>query len=384
MNMKTLVKFNDLSLPNKWGQLAPLIMGVVEQGKYILGPNVEAFEHAFCQYEFNGQIPGVIGVASGTDALKIAFDALVEMKGWDKEGHIDIVSVANSAPATLTPFLRENIPVKFCDVDHSGLIDMISLRRLLMQYHQAEDHKIVIIPVDLYGQLVDIAHIKSLAEECLSPDQYIIIQDSAQSVGVRNRKLFADAACFSFYPTKNLGAIGDGGAIAFESNYALEIAKQLRVYGYGKHPHMQELLGYNSRLDEIQAAILLNKLRHLREMNDLRKDIADIYDSGLDELVRIPLRFTNNHIYPILVNNRPEIITTLRSVGIETSIHYPIPSWRQPFYKNIEIQKYCEKELILTKFFCEHELSLPIWPGMSELQVRYVIDQVNKAVKQYA
>ena len=376
--MKTLVKFNDLSLPNKWSQLEPSIMAVVEQQKYILGPNVQAFEHAFCQYEYDGQIPGVIGVASGTDALEIAFDALVHVKGWELRD-VSIISVANSAPATLTPFLRRNISVEFCDVDQSGLMDMSDLKKMLLR-HAGTDSKVVILPVDLYGQIVDVRNIKIMAEEILSPSQYIIIQDSAQGSGIRKRILFADAACFSFYPTKNLGAIGDGGAIAFQSNYALEAGKMLRMYGYGKHAHTQELLGYNSRLDEMQAAILLNKLRHLDEMNGLRKEIANIYDAGLNELIKVPRGYTNNHIYPILVWGRDMVQEKLLDAGIETGIHYPVPTWRQPFYQNSEARAYCNSALTLTKYFCDHELSLPIWPGMSELQARYVVDHVNKAI----
>jgi len=339
------------------------ISRVLESGWYILGKEVEEFERNFAKYigtKF------CVGVANGLEALQISLLA-AGIKSGD-----EVITVSNSAVATtLAITIIGAVPV-FVDVDDYYLIDVSKIEAKITSKTKA------IIPVHLFGQMADMKKIKKIADKY----KLKIIEDASQAHGAtQNGKKagsIGDLGCFSFYPTKNLGAFGDGGAITTNSKKYYELCKMLRNYGQ-ENRYIHKVKGINSRLDKIQAAILNVKLKHLDEFIKTRNKIAKIYIKNLKDIDEINLPKTLNsnyhsyHLFVIEVQRREELISYLTKRGIQTLIHYPLPIHKQNCYKEFNKIK-----LPKTESFAKKILSLPLYPSLEDKEIIEVCNLIRK------
>ena len=336
---------------------------VLEKGWYILGEEVQAFENEFAA--FIG-VAHAVGVASGTDALHMALVACGVAQGDE------VITVSHTAVATVaaidlcgsTPVLVDVEP-NFYTLDPAKLEAAISSRTR------------VIIPVHLYGQAADMERILEIAGR----HDLRVIEDCAQAHGAtyggRRVGAFGDMACFSFYPTKNLGAFGDGGMIVTNDGELAARARLLREYGWGER-YVSCGQGWNSRLDEIQAAVLRVKLNHLESDNARRARLAKLYDVGLpaDKLGLPREREDGSHVYHQYVvrcPGRDELQQFLKSRKIGTLIHYPVPVHLQPAYKRLN----GVRDLSQTERLAGEILSLPIYPELTDSDVGQVVDAIR-------
>ncbi len=337
------------------------IRRVTESGWYILGPEVEAFEAEFATYL---GVKHCIGVANGTDALRIAIQAAIPYRGAES------ITVSMSATATVAaiveagwqPLMLDILPDEFT-LDPSALEAALTAPGMF------------IIPVHLYGQPARMAEIMQLAEERGA----VVIEDCAQAHGAiyqgKRAGSFGAAAAFSFYPTKNLGALGDGGALVTNSDEIAGRARLLRMYGW-RERYISDIHGVNSRLDELQAAILRVKLRHLDEDNARRVRIAEIYNSAFAELdLKLPPAGGVYHQYVIRHSKRDALRQQLAAKGVGASILYPVPIHLQPAYAADP-----PLSLPVTEQFARKLLCLPIYPELTEGEVERVYEAVRKVV----
>jgi dTDP-4-amino-4,6-dideoxygalactose transaminase len=344
------------------------IRRVLDSPKYILGDEVEKFEEEFAEYL---GVKYSVGVNSGTDALVLAMRALNLAPGDE------VIVPSHTATATVSAvILAGGIPV-FADVDQATFtLDPHSVRNAITKRTK------IIIAVHLYGQACDMESISAIA----LTHSLKVIEDCAQAHGAmfNDQKVgsFGVLSCFSFFPTKNLGGVGDGGAIATNSlELALKI-KSLRQYGWDEN-RISTLASGVSRLDEIQAAILRVKLQYLDISNKKRIDIASHYDSNLSELpLQTPVIRSNTshvfHLYVITIDKRESIIEYLKGVGVNPGIHYPVPNHLHPTFKKFTNEKI---SLVNTEKLSSRILSLPVYPEMTSVQVSKVIEALSTAMK---
>lgn len=340
---------------------------VVKSEWFIQGEKCSQFEKEFAQY---CGVKHCIGVGNGLEALRLILEAY-EIGVGD-----EVIVPANTFIATVLAVSYVGATPVFVDADMSTYnIDISKIREKISSKTKA------IIVVHLYGNIVQMDEVYKIAKEY----NLKIIEDSAQAHGAmyKGKKAgnLGDAAGFSFYPGKNLGAFGDGGAITTNDN---ELAAKIRALAnYGsiqKYNHIYK--GCNSRLDEMQAAILSVKLKHLENWNEERRRIAKRYSTEIKNpyivLPNLDLKDLSSHvfhIYPILVEGRQRFMEYLEKYGISSMIHYPIP---------IPLQKaYCEfrdetDALPATRKICAEEVSIPLYPGMSEEEITYVIGKINE------
>lgn len=341
------------------------VLRVMESGSYILGTEVSAFENAFAEY---CQSRYGVGVANGTDALILALKA-VGIGNFD-----EVIMVSHTALATAAAVLAAGAIPILVDVDpvHYTL-DPLALEEALTAKTKA------IIAVHLYGQVADMDGIRAFA----NLHNLSLIEDCAQAVGAiyKGNRVgsIADAACFSFYPTKNLGALGDGGMVVTADAEIAKNVRQLRQYGWDEHRQTTGI-GVNSRLDEIQAAILAVKLQNIDDDNARRSALALRYSEGLAEIpVITPVTRPDSshvfHLYVIDCDNRDGLKSHLESAGIGAGIHYPIPIHKQTGYSNkVTIPK---EGLPVTERLAERILSLPLYPELGSEDVDYVIANIR-------
>lgn len=340
------------------------ISRVLKSGWYILGEEVEKFEKEFARYI--GVSHG-IGTGSGTEALHISLVACGIGPGDE------VITVSHSAVATASAIVLSGASPRFVDIDPQFYtIDPEKIESAITPNTKA------IIPVHIYGQSADMEPILELAEE---HDLYVI-EDCAQAHGAiyKGKRVgsFGDIGCFSFYPTKNLGAIGDGGMVVTnDSGLAKKIAL-LREYGWVER-YVSHFSGWNTRLDEIQAAILCVKLKYLDEDNLKRQQLADIYNSKLknSDLILPKTRDGANHVYHLYVirsKRRDRLLYFLKEKNIGASIHYPVPIHLQPEYRHNGKQEHLRE----TERTAEEILSLPIYPELSASDVIMISDAINK------
>jgi dTDP-4-amino-4,6-dideoxygalactose transaminase len=340
------------------------IARVLEGGAYILGNEVEAFEREFAAYV---GCRHAVGVASGTDALVLALRAL------DLGPEDYVATVSHTAVATIAAIELAGARPLLLDIDPvTYTLDPAALERALAQ---PPGRIAAIIPVHLYGQAADLDVILPLARR----HGVRVIEDCAQSHGasLRGRRLgsFGDLAAFSFYPTKNLGAIGDGGAVVTSDDALATRLNELRQYGW-RQRYVSAITGMNSRLDEIQAAILRVKLTTLDADNARRQAIAAAYDAGLAATgLRLPARRRDAshvfHQYVLRASQRDALQQRLRARGIGTGIHYPVPVHAQPAYAGrvaIGPGGLGESERAAAEV-----LSLPIYPQLGADTIAQVI-----------
>jgi dTDP-3-amino-2,3,6-trideoxy-4-keto-D-glucose/dTDP-3-amino-3,4,6-trideoxy-alpha-D-glucose/dTDP-2,6-dideoxy-D-kanosamine transaminase len=327
----------------------------IERGQYILGADVVAFEKAFAEY-CNAE--HCIGVGNGTDALEISLRAL------DCGPGDEVIMVANAgAFGSVASFSVGARPV-YVDIEvETGLIDPGAIATAIRPATRA------IIVTHLYGKLADMDKICPIAEEAGIP----IIEDAAQAHGARRRGRHAGSwgalGCFSFYPTKNLGALGDGGAIVTSDAELGDRTRALRQYGWGDRFQTALPGGRNSRLDEIQATVLLEKLPYLDAMNAERQRIAERYRTALAGL---PITFSKggeDHVFHLCVARHPardHLRRELARQGIDTDIHYPMPDYRHPGFRPLLGET---SPLPRTESFMAEILTLPCFPGMTDVEV---------------
>jgi dTDP-4-amino-4,6-dideoxygalactose transaminase/nucleoside-diphosphate-sugar epimerase len=333
-------------------------------GSLILGPEVAGFEQAFSEF-LGTDVPGV-GVASGTDALQIALRGLGIGQGDE------VVTVANAAVPTVAAIRAVGARPVFCDVDpKTALIDPENLAWRLSARTKG------VIVVHLFGGVVDVARVRRITD----PRGLFVIEDCAQAHGAklqgRSVGLLGHVAAFSFYPTKNLGAFGDGGMCVSTDPSLADLLRSLRTYGLDEYGEAQ-VDGYCSRLDELQAALLSVKLRHLPEQLERRRQIAARYDVALDPtIVRIAsTRGALNapHLYVVRVKQRDRIRTEMARKQIGCGVHYPKPVHRMPAYADLG---YAEESLPHTERLCREVLSLPLYPELTNAAVDRVCDTLN-------
>lgn len=337
---------------------------VLGENWFILGKYLERFEAKFA--DFIG-VKYAIGVGNGFDGLKISLRSL----GLAPEDEVLIPALTFSA--SVLAVLETKLRPRLVDVDpHRYLIDLHQIDQKISNRSR------VIMPVHLYGNPCEMDLIIRLAEEA----QLHVIEDYAQSVGAqykgRPTGSFGIINATSFYPVKPLGGLGDGGMITTNDSELRNQCIKLRNYGYESKNQLQ-LTGYNSRLDEIQAAFLQLKINHVNQWTLKRKQIADRYNhnlSGTGQII-LPIKLKNsrpaNHIYPILVQKRNELKNFLEEKGIQTQIHYPIPPHLQPGLKFLGYKK---GDFPVTEHICQRELSLPIFPGLTPQQVDLVSEMI--------
>jgi dTDP-4-amino-4,6-dideoxygalactose transaminase len=349
------------------------IARVLEGGRYVLSQEVSAFEQEFAAFIGRAH---TLGVANGTEALVLALMAL------DVRRDDFVVTASHTAVATVAAIELAGAKPLLIDIDPlTYTIDCEELARVL---ERPPGRITAIIPVHLYGQSADLDEIVKLARK----HQVRIIEDCAQCHGAlwhsKRAGALGDIACFSFYPTKNLGALGDGGAVLTDDAALGERLRELREYGW-RIRYVSDFPGMNSRLDELQAAVLRVKLRILESDNDRRRQIATAYDAGLAGLpIGLPVsRDGATHVfhqYVLRSSARDSLRVALRAGGIGTNIHYPLPVHRQPAYENriaLGPSGLHESERAAAEV-----LSLPIYPQMTDSQVTHVVDAVRAASKE--
>jgi dTDP-4-amino-4,6-dideoxygalactose transaminase len=345
-------------------ELDAAIAQVLESGRYILGENVTAFEEEFSRYT---GIDHSVSVANGTDALHIALRASGVGPGDE------VVTVSHTAVATIAAIELAGARPVFVDIEprYFGL-DPRQLEAAINSRTKA------IIPIHLYGHPVDMDPIWRVARS----HGIRVIEDCAQAHGARysDRHVGAmsDVAAFSFYPTKNLGAFGDGGLVASNDPEIAQRARLLREYGW-RERYVSSIAGWNSRLDEIQAAVLRVKLRHLDEDNAKRAGLARLYQKLLSTSgVTLPSeRIGSQHVYHLFVvrtRDRDGLQTYLGSQGISALVHYPVPVHLQPAYRG---RLAGTAKLNETEAAAREVLSLPLYPELTEANVRRVADAVG-------
>ncbi|NER00352.1 MAG: DegT/DnrJ/EryC1/StrS aminotransferase family protein [Cyanothece sp. SIO2G6] len=368
------IPFVDLSSQNRLldTEIHAAINRVLDQGDFVMGEAVRSFEIAFAQA---CGVKHGIGVACGTDAIALGLQA-AGIKPGD-----EVILPANTFVATLIGVMRTGATPVLVDCDpNTALIDLNAAATAITQRTRA------IVPVHLYGQMVSPSALLELA----STYDIIIFEDAAQahlaecegyragSVGV--------AAAYSFYPSKNLGAFGDGGMLVTRNDDIAQAAQTLRNYGAPRKYYHTEV-GTNSRLDTIQAAVLLTKLPYLDGWNGDRYRIAQQYDTLLQPLAEFGIRPIQNqngqghvyHLYVIEVGetchiDRDVLQATLNDHNIQTGIHYPLPCHLQPAYATLG---YKEGSFPHAERLCRNILSLPMYPGMSESQVQRVVETIQ-------
>jgi len=345
------------------------IAHVINDTAFIGGAYVQQFEadfSAFCRAKY------CIGVGNGTEALYIALRALGI--GRDDE----VITVANSFIATSEAITMTGARPVFVDCDPQTYnIDEKKVLSSITSRTKA------IVPVHLYGRPANMPVLKRVAEDC---GGLFLVEDAAQAHGaeINNQRIgtFGHVACFSFYPSKNLGAYGDGGAIVTNSEELTKKCRMIANHGRTKK-YDHEFEGVNSRLDGLQAAILSVKLKHLELWTEKRKAVAAIYKELLkDSSVVTPADVDKvrhvYHLYVVRLKNRDDVQAYLMKKGIATGIHYPTPLPNLPAYKYLG---YTAEDFPIAMKYSKEILSLPIYPELSRAQVEYVCDQLINALK---
>jgi len=377
-NAPVKVPFVDLTLQHQpiQAQLEQAIQAVVQRGDFVLGQALADFEAAFAAASGVGH---GIGVASGTDAIALGLKACGIGAGDE------VILPANTFIATVIGVLHSGATPILVDCDpQTGLIDLMAAQKAITAKTKA------ILPVHLYGQMVSPRQLLELADA----HNLLIFEDAAQAhlahrEGYRAGSV-GKAAAFSFYPSKNLGAFGDGGIVITDDATVATKMRSLRNYGAPRkyfHPD----LGTNSRLDTLQAALLDVKLPHLDGWNQSRNWAATHYDALLEPLGSqgiFPMQNQSGtghiyHLYVIRVTaecpvDRQTIQDELAAVGIQTGIHYPIPCHLQPAY---EYLGYKAGDFPHAETLCNEILSLPMYPGLSHTQINEVVDGLESLVK---
>ena len=338
------------------------ITQMLENGKYILGPEVNKIEKSFAEY---CNVSHSIGLNSGTDTITLALRAAGIGAGDE------VITVSHTALATVAAIIASGAKPVLVDIDPDYYtMDIVGLQSAITTKTKA------VIPVHIYGQVCDMDSIMSIAQA----HNLLVIEDCAQATGAlyQGKRVgsMGDMACFSFYPTKNLGAIGDGGMLVTNSSVFDESARRLRQYGWDDE-RATNAPGVNSRLDEIQAAILNVKLKYLDQDNERRLEIAQLYNSGLEgqDMILPVSRADSTHVYHLYVikcKDRDKLKQSLAQKEIYAGIHYSAPCHLHGGYA--DFCRLPSDGLPVTEEIVNNILSLPIYPELTDEQVQQVIE----------
>jgi len=347
------------------------VLNAVANAQYILGPNVQSFEKESAEYL---GAKYAVGCASGTDALHLALVA-AGIKAGD-----EVITSAFTFIATAEAICYIGAKPVFVDIDPKTFnIDPALIEAAITDKTKA------IIPVHIFGQPADMPTIMTIANK----HKLKVIEDCAQSFGAQIKETttgikktttgsFAEAGCHSFFPSKNLGCYGDGGLVTTNSEEIHTQLIALRNHGSFERYH-HHVIGFNSRLDELQAAILRVKLKHIDSFNEGRYRVAQNYSTKLHESIQTPFEDNiGNHVYhqyTVLTDNRDAIQSTLSKKEIACAVYYPIPLHKQDVFK----EDYKDVSLPVTENVCAQCLSFPVYPEMPENTQQTVIDAINSA-----
>jgi dTDP-4-amino-4,6-dideoxygalactose transaminase len=350
-------------------EITEAVLAVMNGGHYVLGPQVAEFEKSFAQYCGSEY---AVGLNSGTDAL------ILSLKALDVGPGDEVITVSHTALATISAIVATGATPVVIDIhpEYYTINEQIIIEAITPKTK-------AIIPVHIYGQVVEIDSILKTASEHFLP----VIEDCAQSTGAtyKGKKVGAlgTLGCFSFYPTKNLGAIGDGGMVVTNDKKLFERIQRLRQYGWDQNRETYEP-GLNSRLDEIQASILNVKLKKLDADNKRRREIADLYSNNLQNLpITLPRVRLNTehafHLYVIQAENRDALKEHLSQENIHTGIHYLTPGHQHLGYK--QRCKFEDSKMAVTDSLCKNILSLPMYPELTNDHIVQIIHSIKKFYK---
>ncbi|MBE0481670.1 MAG: DegT/DnrJ/EryC1/StrS family aminotransferase [Dehalococcoidia bacterium] len=359
------VKFIDLERQHgpMREELVSAFERVLGSNQFILGPELKEFEQEICALTGARH---AVGVSNGTNALLLCLKAFGIAEGDE------VITTPFTFIATAEVVALVGAKPVFCDIEPKTFnIDVGKIRNCIAGRTRA------IIPVHLYGQVADMDEVNRVAKD----HNVRVIEDMAQALGAkykgRQAGVFSDAACISFYVTKNLSALGDAGMILTNEDGLAEKLRAYRVHGALKKYH-HDILGYNDRLDEVQAAFLRIKLRRLEAWNERRREIAARYDAGLKDLVTVPLVREHNetvyHQYTIRTSKRDALEQFLEAKGVGTAVHYPVPLHLQPAFRYLG---YCEGDFPEAEKAAREVLCLPIHQDLTDEEVDYVISCVR-------
>ncbi len=345
---------------------------VLQSGWYIRGDNCKAFEDQFSRFV---GVRNAVGVANGLDSLSLTLRAWKEMgKLRDKD---EVLVPANTYIATILAVLENNLTPVLVEPK----LDTFNIDTSLLAQNITTRTK-VIMPVHLYGQLCEMNEVMRIANE----RGLLVLEDAAQAHGAHRDGLkagaYGHAAGFSFYPGKNLGALGDGGAVTTNDD---DLANMIRIISnYGSHRKYENVYrGVNSRLDELQAAILQVKLKYLEKENDLRRSIALEYFKGIkSDFIQLPSYSGQGdhvfHLFVVRVSNREKALDYFKRRAVSVMVHYPIPP-----HKQHALRDYSKMSLPITEKIHEEVVSLPMDPYLEKDEVRYIINQCNNMNLEY-
>ncbi|MBV9174410.1 MAG: DegT/DnrJ/EryC1/StrS family aminotransferase [Chloroflexi bacterium] len=338
------------------GEIDAAIARVLDSGWVLLGPELQAFEEAFAAYHGSGF--RAVGVGSGTDALTIGLRALGVGPGDD------VLVVANAGVPPAAAVVAAGARPVYCDVNASThVMDPTEIDARVTPRTRA------VLVVHLYGHPAPMPEIVKRARV----HRLKVLEDCAQAHGARlDGQLvgtFGDAAAFSFYPTKNMGALGDAGALLTRDRETAERAKLLRMYGW-REKYISELQSTVSRMDELHAAVLSIKLRHLDEWNARRRAIAQQYRRGLDGMLDLPPSDGVFHLFVVQSTQRDALRAGLAQAGVGTDVHYPLPAHLQkPYASDVQLPN--------TERLAQRVLSLPMYPELSDADVDYIVEVIR-------
>lgn len=339
---------------------------IIESSHYILGPSVREFEKKIAEYIGVSQ---AIGVASGTDALHLSLEAL------GIGDNDEVITTPFTFFATVEAILYTGARPVFVDIE----LDSFNIDPERIE-EKITDRTKAILPVHLFGHPADMEKIMDIANRY----NLHVIEDCAQAFGaaIENRQVgsFGDSGCFSFYPSKNLGAYGDGGMITVRSEELSLVIRMLRNHG-ATASYVHDSVGFNSRLDEIQAGILLVKFKRIEEYNRLRREKAKKYNSLLSDIVRCPSeRVGFKHVfnlYTIMSERRDEIQRALREKGISSVVYYPLPLHLQ---RALSFLDYREGDFPMAEKASKEVLSLPIYPELEDSTIERIADVIKSSL----
>ncbi|GAB3858300.1 DegT/DnrJ/EryC1/StrS family aminotransferase [Dactylosporangium cerinum] len=345
--------------------MAAAVRRVVDSGWYILGPEVEAFEAAFAAY---CGVPHAVGVGNGTDAIELALAAVGAGRGSR------IALAANAGGYGTTAVLALGAEPVYVDVDE----DTATLDPVLLDRETFD----AVLVTHLYGRLADMAALRVVADR----HGAAVVEDCAQAHGAagnsggtdgRRAGAWGDAAAFSFYPTKNLGALGDAGAVLTADAGVAQRVRRLRQYGWDRKYHQVAGPARNSRMDELQAAVLAAKLPHLDGWNARRVAVAARYAATIEHpkltLPGVAAPSHVGHLYVLRTTDRDALSAHLRAHGVPHDVHYPVPDHRQPVHRG----RYAGRDLPVTERLCAEVLSLPCHPALDPAEVDRVAAALN-------
>jgi len=336
----------------------------LNSGWYILGKEMDEFEREFAAW---AGVKHCVALNSGTDALVLAFRALGIGEGDE------VIVPANTYIASVIGVTENGARPVFVDADDHMEIDVDQIEAKITERTKA------ILPVHLYGQSSRMDKVLELAEKY----GLKVVEDCAQCHGStfkgKRTGTFGAIACFSFYPTKPLGAFGDAGAILTNDDELAEQVKLLRNYG-SRIKYHNEINGVNSRMDEIQASVLKVGLKYLDAGNEERRRQAKLYRDGIKNAkVVIPEEYEDvyhvYHLFPVLADDREDFQAYLKENGVYTQVHYPIPPYVADCYREWGYQW---EDFPNAAYYARHEVSLPIYCGMPDEEIQYVIDVINR------